>query len=334
MNSLKFLLLGAVIGICALISYALISENKPPSFSYECFAESGMALVQGGTFTMGAGAIYSEETPSVKTTVGSFYMSRHEVTNAEFAEFVQATGYVTVAETSSSPEDYPGIDPDLLRPGSAVFVSLPEAVEAATFLNWWHFIEGDNWQHPEGKGSDIKGKDQYPVVHIAYADAQAYAKWKGSRLPTEAEFEYTSRGGLEGAKYAKGNSLMQDSKHIANTHQGLFPFNDDAEDGFAGLAPVRCYPQNNYGIYDLIGNVWEWTKSTFYPNHIDPENPTANLPRQGYAPNQRGIAVDVIKGGSYLCTDDFCMRYRPAARQAQDTGLGTSHIGFRTVKDL
>lgn len=334
MNLPKLMMLILAIVLSACISYGLLIDNEHPYTNRTCFAESGMALIKGGSFVMGAGAIYPEETPLIKTSVDSFYMSRHEVTNFEFAEFVNATGYVSVAETAPNPEDYPGIAPELLKPGSAVFVKLTQAVEAATFLNWWHFIEGANWKHPQGIDSDIKGKEHYPVVHIAYADALAYAKWKGHRLPTEAEYEYASRGGLDGAKYATGNSLTQNGEHVANTYQGLFPFRDDAEDGFAGLAPVGCYPQNPYEIYDLIGNVWEWTQSTYYPQHIDPENPLKYLPKNGHAPNQSGIPLGVIKGGSYLCANDFCMRYRPAARQAQDTGLGTSHIGFRTVKDL
>ena len=214
-----------------------------------------------------------------------------------------------------------------------MFVKLSQAIEASTFLNWWHFTEGANWKNPLGPDSDIQDKEHFPVIHIAYTDALAYAKWKGHRLPTEAEYEYATRGGLDGAKYATGNTLTENGKYIANTWQGLFPFNDTAEDGYVGLAPVGCYPANHFNIHDLIGNVWEWTQSVYYPRHFDPSQLPANLPANGYDEKQPGIAVGVIKGGSYLCAEDFCMRYRPAARHAQDTGLGTSHIGFRTVKD-
>jgi formylglycine-generating enzyme required for sulfatase activity len=292
-----------------------------------------MAFVSGGTFTMGAGALYSEEMPTVQREVKDFFMDRHEVTNLQFAEFVDATDYLTMAQRIPNAEDYPNIPSELLKPGSAVFVKLSQALEAATFINWWHFTEGANWKNPLGPGSNIEGKEHFPVIHIAYNDALAYAKWKGHRLPTEAEYEYATRGGLDGAKYASGDTLTDNGEHIANTWQGLFPFNDTAEDGYTGLAPVACYPQNDFGIYDLIGNVWEWTQSVYYPRHFEPSQLPSNLPVLGYDEKQPGIAVGVIKGGSYLCANDFCMRYRPAARQAQDTGLGTSHIGFRTVKD-
>jgi formylglycine-generating enzyme required for sulfatase activity len=298
-----------------------------------CSESLGMALVEGGSFTMGAGAVYPEELPNVQRDIKSFYMDRHEVTNLQFAEFVAATGYVTLAEKAPSAENYPDIPPEYLIPGSVVFVKLSQAVEAASFTNWWHFTEGANWKHPLGPASNIEGREHFPVIHIAYEDALAYANFKGHRLPTEAEYEYASRGGLDGAKYATGSTLTHNGAYIANTWQGLFPFNDTAQDGYQGLAPVGCYPQNAFGIHDLIGNVWEWTQSVYYPRHFATNEQPANLPPQGYDEKQPGIAVGVIKGGSYLCAEDFCMRYRPAARHAQDTGLGTSHIGFRTVKD-
>jgi sulfatase modifying factor 1 len=298
-----------------------------------CAKPDGMALVKGGVFTMGAGAVYADEFPSIQMDVQDFYMDRHEVTNLQFSEFVAATGYISMSQRVPNAKDFPNIRPELLKPGSAVFVKLSQAVEAKTFTNWWHFTEGANWKKPLGPDSNIEGKERYPVIHIAYEDALAYAKWKGHRLPTEAEYEYASRGGLEGAKYATGSSLTKNGQYIANTWQGLFPFNDTAEDGFTGIAPVACYPQNNFGIHDLIGNVWEWTQSVYYPRHFDPDQLPAKLPEKGYDEKQPGVAVGVIKGGSYLCAEDFCMRYRPAARHAADTGLGTSHIGFRTVKD-
>jgi formylglycine-generating enzyme required for sulfatase activity len=299
-----------------------------------CLTEPGMVLISGAAFNMGAGAVYPEETPIVRTKVESFYMSRHEVTNAEFMNFVNATGYITVAERIIDPTLHPNIPPEQLKPGSAVFVKLSEAVAATTFMNWWHFREGASWKHPMGPDSNIQGKAHYPVIHIAYEDAMEYSKWKGHRLPTEAEYEYASRGGIKDAKYASGNSLTKNGKYLANTWQGLFPFNDTAEDGYVGLAPVGCFPPNSYGLYDLIGNVWEWTDTAYYPQHFKIGNVPANLPPEGFDNRQSGVPVGVIKGGSYLCAEDFCMRYRPAARHAQDTGLGTSHIGFRTVKDI
>jgi formylglycine-generating enzyme required for sulfatase activity len=335
-KSLLVICLISFIGIFAYQSFDLTTFDLEADFTTQrCLDEqAGMVLIKGGTFAMGAGAVYPEETPTIKAHVDSFYMSPHEVTNREFAEFVDATAYVTVAERIPNPADYPHIPPEQLKSGSAVFVKLSQAVEAKTFMNWWHFIEDANWRQPAGIDSNIEGKDHYPVIHIAYEDAVSFANWKGHRLPTEAEYEYASRGGLDGEKFASGGSLTQNGKHVANTWQGLFPFNDTAEDGYLGLAPVGCYPKNSYGLHDMIGNVWEWTQTAYYPRHFEVGNTPTNIPKTGYDNNQPGVPVGVIKGGSYLCAVDFCMRYRPAARQAQDTGLGTSHIGFRTVKDL
>ena len=282
-------------------------------------APNKLIHIKGGTFTMGAGALYPEEGPPRQVSVNDFYISQFEVTNEEFASFVKDTGYITVAERALSPEDYPDIPANKLVPGSAVFVGLHEAVEAKTFLDWWHFVEGASWRHPFGPESTIVGKEHYPVVHIALEDAVAYATWKGHRLPTEAEYEYAAKATLTNATYARGDSLMVDGQHVANTWQGFFPFSDNGEDGFIGASPVGCFAPNVYGLHDLIGNVWEWT----YPN--DKKEETTHTKARNTA---------IIKGGSYLCSPDFCMRYRPAARQAQDTGMGTNHIGFRTVKDI
>ena len=275
---------------------------------------------------MGAGAVYPEETPSLLIHVKSFYMSRKEVTNAEFSKFVEETGYITLAERQPDPELYPNIDPEALKPGSVVF-------DSSNTSELWQFKEGASWRHPAGLGSSIEGRDHYPVIHIALEDAKAYAQWKGHRLPTEAEYEYASRGGLEGKKYESGDTLKKDNQHIANTWQGFFPYSNSKEDGFEGLAPVGSYPANPYGLHDLIGNVWEWTQSSYYPNHFTAETLPKSWSELGYDSKQPDIPVAVIKGGSYLCAENFCMRYRPAARHAQDTGLGASHIGFRTVRD-
>ncbi|MBT0584917.1 formylglycine-generating enzyme family protein [Alteromonas oceanisediminis] len=323
-----------IVGLAVVVARTTVFDGQYSSDVLGCDPASGMVLIDAGRFVMGAGAEYPEETPAKTVSVNSFYISRHEVTNAEFAEFVEATGYKTVAERKPDPHDYPDMPAHLLQPGSAVFVKLSEAVGAGTFANWWHFTPGAYWKAPTGPGSSIEGKAHYPVVHIAFEDATRYAQWKGHRLPTEAEFEYVSRGGLNGAKYASGNSLTYQGEHIANTWQGLFPFNDTAEDGFEGLAPVGCYPQNLYGVYDMIGNVWEWTQSTYYPRHYSPHEIPEGMPETGFDQNQPNVPVGVIKGGSFLCADDFCMRYRPAARHAQDTHMGTSHIGFRTVADV
>lgn len=284
---------------------------------------------------MGAGGLYPEEFPAQKSMLADFWISRTEVTNREFAEFVDATGYLTVAERQPNPEQYPNIDPQLLTAGSAVFVSPEEALVAGTPFNWWHFIEGANWRQPQGPGSDVDGKLYYPVVHMAFEDAQAYASWKGQRLPTEAEFEYAARGGLVDKAYAWGDKPLGNGEYQANTWQGVFPFVDSAKDGYQGLAPVGCFAENGYGVNDMIGNVWEWTSSNYYPRHIDDESAfDIYSSDKGFDPRQPATAVKTVKGGSYLCSPDFCARYRPAARQAQDTGLGSSHIGFRTAKSV
>lgn len=326
--------------LCAGIAYlAFIYDEHSTTWSNsthvsQCHFEPEMVFIPGGTFNMGAGAQYQEELPVVSQTVSDFYISKYEVTNAEFAEFVDATNYKTIAERKPNPADYPNIPEHQLVPGSAVFVQLDEAVQATSFLNWWQFREGAYWRAPLGPGSSIEGKEHFPVIHIAYEDALAYAEWKGHRLPTEAEFEYAIRGGLKDKKYAMGDSLTINDQHQANTWQGFFPFSDSAEDGFSGLAPVGCFESNHYGLHDTIGNVWEWTQSTYYPRHFSEQNRPSNLPPKGYDPKQPSVPVGVVKGGSYLCAPDFCARYRPAARHAQDTGMGTSHIGFRTVKEL
>jgi formylglycine-generating enzyme required for sulfatase activity len=325
-----------LIGIVVYLSEIYFVSNTDGAAYNQCNVEPGMIKIIGGEFTMGAGGVYPEEGPAQQRRVEDFLISRHEITNKEFAEFVDATEYVTTAERKPDPALYPNIPEELLKPGSAIFVKLDEAVQAATLLNWWHFREGAYWRAPTGSGSNITDKEYYPVIHIALEDARAYAKWKGHRLPTEAEYEYASRGGIEGAKYATGDSLKVNGKFQANTWQGFFPFNNSVEDGHDGIAPVGCYESNGYGVHDMIGNVWEWTQTAYYPAHNP--NPASQFnstnDQYGYDSQQSGVPVGVIKGGSYLCANDFCARYRPAARHAQDTGLGTSHIGFRTVKDV
>lgn len=257
---------------------------------------SGMVLIQGGTFQMGAGGIYPEEGPVRRQRVESFWIDATEVTNAQFAAFVEATGYVTVAEA--------GIE-GVVPPGAAVF-QVPETNAEGR----WSYAETANWRQPEGAGSTIVGRENFPVVQIAYKDALAYAEWKGRALPSEVQWEYAARGGLDGATYAWGEEREPGGVFLANNWQGFFPFHDEGADGFVGRAPVGCYPPNGYGLYDMIGNVWEWT--------ADP-----------YAPAD--ASVGLMKGGSYLCAPNYCRRYRPAARHPQEMDLGTDHIGFRTV---
>ncbi len=287
-----------------------------------------MIYIEGGEFVMGAGGLYPDEFPPHKRSVDEFWISESEVTNRDYQEFVDATGYITVAERNPNPEDFPGIDPELLFPGSASFGSPKNDASDSNMFSWWQFIEGANWKHPSGKNSNIVGKEFYPVVHIALEDALAYAEWKGHRLPTEEEFEYAARGGLDGATYAWGEEFLKNGKHMANTWQGLFPFRNTEEDGFAGMAPVRCYSPNGYMLYDMIGNVWEWTSSQYFPSHLAESNDLSADDMQ-----QFGNISGLIKGGSYLCSSNYCGRYRPAARHSQELNLGTNHIGFRTVSD-
>jgi formylglycine-generating enzyme required for sulfatase activity len=275
----------------------------------------GMVWVPGGSFTMGADFTYQEEGPAHPQEVDGFWMDQAEVTNAQFTEFVAATGYVTLAERGITlQEGVPAIA------GSAVF--RPQIVDGQLdpYASWWQFVDGANWREPEGPGSTLEGLDQHPVVHIAFEDALAYARWKGHALPTEEQFEFAAQTSVP--RDAAGGTLM------SNTWQGFFPIQNEGLDGHLGTAPAGCYSANALGLYDLIGNVWEWTASPYYISHDFSEK--AQYP-EGFDPAQPEDAVAVIKGGSYLCAPNYCMRYRPQARQGQSKGLGTSHIGFRTV---
>jgi formylglycine-generating enzyme required for sulfatase activity len=280
---------------------------------------------------MGDDEAYREEGPAHVVTVDGFWIDTHEVTNAQFAKFVKETGYVTVAERVPNPDEIPGAPPEMLKPGSATFTP-PSQGENIT--SWWSYTPGANWKHPEGPDSSIKNKDHYPVVHIAFEDAQSYATWAGRALPTEAQYELAARSRKDKEKYAwGGDEVVPEGKHMANTWQGFFPVQNTEEDGYEGIAPVGCFDANDYGAYDLIGNVWEWTGNWYVPAHKpeDNDNPKGPAQDESYDKNNAGFAVRVIKGGSFLCSPNYCMRYRPSARHAQDTGLGSNHIGFRTV---
>jgi len=278
-----------------------------------------MVWVPGGSFTMGSDFSYPEESGAHAEAVAGFWMSRTEVTNAEFAAFVRDTRYLTLAERGIGNPLDPAAAP---IPGSAAFVAPALDQPFDPWQSWWQFVPGANWREPQGPGSNIAGLEQHPVVHVAFEDAEAYARWKGQRLPTEAEFEYAAQG---------ENRLDAGSSHRANTWQGTFPFEDSGEDGYLGSAPVGCYTANRFGLHDLIGNVWEWTASPFYLGH---DFAAKSAYPDGFDPTQpEEAAVAVIKGGSFLCADNYCMRYRPEARQGQSKGLGTSHIGFRTALD-
>jgi len=277
----------------------------------------GMVWVPGGSFRFGADAAFPEEGPSSAETVDGFWMDQTEVTNAQFAAFVAATGYRTLAERGVRTRADAGAP---VVAGSAVFRPRGEGEAMRSFVNWWQFLPGADWRHPDGPGSSIEGREHYPVVHVAFEDAEAYAKWKGHALPTEEQFEFAAQGG--GRKNSAG-------EWAANTWQGTFPTHDTAADGYGGASPVACFGANARGLHDVIGNVWEWTRSAYFDRHGSVEStdhPGGYDPTQ---PDEREVAV--VKGGSYLCSPDYCMRYRPEARIGQSKGLGTSHIGFRTI---
>jgi len=299
----------------------------------------GMVWVPGGAFMMGSDHHYAEEAPAHEVRVDGFWMDRTTVTNREFDRFVRATGHVTQAERPARAEDYPGAIPERLAPSSVVFKKASAPVDMGDHFNWWVYVRGANWRHPRGPASSIGKLMDHPVVHVAFADAAAYASWAGKDLPTEAEWEFAARGGLEGAEYVWGAELTPGGRHMANTWQGEFPWRNRCEDGYEWTAPVASFPPNGYGLYDMAGNVWEWT-SDWYREHGLIESPCCTMenPRGGKLedscdPRQPDIRIPrkVMKGGSFLCAPVYCRRYRPAARMAQPVDTSTCHLGFRCI---
>jgi formylglycine-generating enzyme required for sulfatase activity len=312
-------------------------------------APEGMVWIPGGEFSMGAAdptgtdgndvgmRATTDSRPIHRVYVDGFWMDKTEVTNQEFGRFVKATGYVTVAERAPRAEDFPGAPKENLVAGSVIFAPPHHPVPLNDHFQWWAYSKGANWRHPMGPGSSIAGKDQYPVVHVAYQDALAYAKWAGKRLPTEAEWEFAARGGLSGALYPWGNEFREGGRWMANTHQGHFPDRDTAEDKHPGVGPVAQFPPNAYGLYDVAGNVWEWTSDWYTPNYYaelasagtaarNPQGPGAS-----FDPDEPGVMKRVHRGGSYLCTDQYCSRYMVGTRGKGDGDTGTNHLGFRFV---
>jgi sulfatase modifying factor 1 len=300
--------------------------------------------IPGGTFLMGSDRHYPEEAPAHPVRVSAFRMDATAVTNDEFARFVAATNYVTVAERPLDPAMFPGAEPDKLQPGALVFRRSRGPVDLGDFRNWWSYVPGACWKHPHGPASGIADKGTHPVVQIAFEDAEAFARWSGKQLPTEAEWEFAARGGLEGAAYAWGEEFSPEGRHLANTWQGEFPWQNLELDGFEGVAPVRSFPPNGYGLYEMTGNVWEWTTDWYRNRHKKPntnekkgccipENPRGPSVEHSFDPcmPKAPIPRKVIKGGSYLCAPNYCQRYRPAARHAHMIDTGTCHLGFRCV---
>jgi formylglycine-generating enzyme required for sulfatase activity len=290
---------------------------------------------------MGSDDFYDNEKPVHPVTVDGFWMDQHPVTVNQFKEFVAQTGYVTVAERPLDPAQYPEADPDLLVPGSLVFHMSKGPVDLDDYRNWWRYVPGAQWRRPQGPGSNTRGRRDHPVVHIAWEDAEAYARWMGKELPSEAEWEFAARGGLEGATFAWGDEHFPDGRAMANSWQGEFPWQNLELDGHAGTSPVGSFPPNGYDLYDMTGNVWEWTSDWYAPSHPEPaehvccapSNPRVTSIEDSFDYGRPGqhIPRRVIKGGSHLCAPNYCLRYRPAARQPQTIETSMSHLGFRCI---
>ena len=314
----------------------------------------GMKWIPDGTFLMGCADFYPEEGPVHQVSVSGFWMDEHAVTVAQFRRFVQATGYVTVAERALDPAQYPGADPEVLVPGALVFTPPAGPVDLRAPRNWWSWVPGAQWRHPEGPGSTIGGRERHPVTQVAYEDAATFAAWAGKDLPSEAEWERAARGGLEGATYAWGDDVNPRGKVMANTWQGRFPWENLKEPARRGTAPVKRFPPNGYGLHEMTGNVWEWTSDFYTPYHLAPagdapagdgpagdgppaccapHDPRVETAEHSYDHGQPGAHIPrrVVKGGSYLCAPSYCLRYRPAARQGQAIETSTAHLGFRCV---
>lgn len=301
--------------------------------------DKNMVWIAGGAFRMGSDEHYPEEAPAHQVTVDGFWVDAYPVTNLQFGRFAKATGYVTLAERIPHAADYPGAKPEMLVPGAVVFIRPPRRVDLNNHYNWWHWVPGANWRHPEGPGSTLNGRERHPVVQIAWEDAAAYAAWAGKSLPTEAEWEFAARGGLDGAEYAWGNELMPNGRPRANTWQGEFPHENTMLDKYERTSPVGAFPANGYGLYDMIGNVWELTDDWYSLQHevscacCTIDNPRGGGREQSYDPQQPGSPIPrkVMKGGSFLCAPNYCRRYRPAARMAQPLDTSTCHAGFRCI---
>lgn len=337
---IRFLILTTLCAIACNRNRSEVTESTP-------VPPPGMVYITGGTFVMGTNEVesYPSERPAHTVQVDGFFMDITEVTNADFQGFVNATGYTTIAERpidweemkKELPEGTP--KPDTLLPGSIIF-NAPEYVLAQhDYSQWFKFVPGANWQHPEGPDSNITGRANHPVVHIAFADALAYCAWAGKRLPTEAEWEFASRGKLEQKRYGWGSEFAPQGKFMANTFQGSFPAQPLANDGFMGSSPVKSFPANAYGLYDMIGNVWEWTSDRYHTDYYallagNPISVNPQGPEVSFDPAEPFAHKRVTKGGSFLCASNYCVNYRPSARQATSEDTGMLHLGFRCVRDV
>jgi formylglycine-generating enzyme len=299
---------------------------------------AGMSWIPARTFRMGSDAHYSEEAPAHNVSVSGFWIDRYPVTNRDFARFVRSTRHVTLAEQVPAAEEYPDARPELLVAGSSVFVQPDHPVSLNSPYAWWTWIPGADWRHPQGPGTSIQRKPDHPVVHLAWTDVEAYARWAGKQVPAEAEWELAARGGLDGAEYAWGDEFTPGGRWMANTWQGEFPVRNAGKHGRTGTSPVGQYPANGYGLYDMIGNVWEWTSDWYQPHsHASPAPPCCSPAGPGSHESSAEpagrphIPRKVMKGGSHLCAPNYCRRYRPAARMPQAVDTSTSHLGFRLI---
>ncbi|MGF7075748.1 formylglycine-generating enzyme family protein [Mucilaginibacter sp. 3215] len=323
----------------------IVNDNGTPADK----ADHDMAWIPGGTFSMGGvnprgmtdGGMEAmdDARPVHRVFVDGFYMDKTEVTNNQFAKFVKATGYITVAEQKPTEAEFPGVPAEKLVAGSVVFTPPHQKVQLDDISQWWSYQNGADWKHPLGPGSDLIGKENYPVVQVAWEDAAAYAKWAGKRLPTEAEWEFAARGGKASELYPWGNQLKQNGRWMANTFQGSFPDHDNAEDGETGLGRVKKYPANAYGLYDMAGNAWEWCADWYrndYYNSFNPNMVARNPkgPSDSSDPQEPGQKKKVQRGGSFLCTDQYCTRYMVGSRGKGEYRSATNHVGFRCVKDV
>ena len=344
-----FVLYACLIGCISCVSKGMENTNQnlfKQSFSPPT-TKDGMVWIPGGEMLMGSDdqEAYATEKPAVMVAIKGFWMETTEVTNAQFLKFVDATGYLTVAERPISwdelkkqlPPDTPKLPDEDLAPGSMIFVAPTKPVPLHDISAWWKWVKGANWKHPEGPESELKGRENHPVVHVAYEDALAYANWVGKRLPTESEWEFAARGGLSAQKFAWGDEFTPGGTYLANTFQGNFPSKDEGKDGFSSTAPVKSFAPNSYGAYDMIGNVWELTSDWFDAlKHARTAGKVAKLDEgmnPCYNPSNPYAVERVIKGGSFLCASNYCVNYRPAARQGQAVDSGTSNVGFRLVSN-
>lgn len=338
--------------LVALLGQTLqAADSSPTAGTAKESAPPGMVRIPGGEFRMGTEdprdkvcggrESMADARPIHRVRVDAFWMDVTEVTNAEFRKFVEATHYVTVAERPLKPEDFPGVPKDKLVPGSVVFTPPSAPVPLDDFQQWWSYVPGTNWRHPQGPASNLDGRDAYPVVQIAFEDAEAYAKWAGKRLPTEAEWEFAARGGLKDTTYTWGNELRPEGRWMANIFEGHFPDRDTGADGFAGIAPVGRYPANGYGLRDMAGNVWEWCADWYRPDYYQvlagakdglAVNPSG--PADSFDPLEPGVPKRVHRGGSFLCTDEYCTRYMVGTRGKGEPSTGSNHLGFRCVRSI